>query len=379
MPKKKLPKSHSNEQGNLQQPAEDSAPALPLRTNPNNATQLAHAQCSSPLYPPMTWYEGGTYSSPCTAGGDLDLPDRLPVNEAVLNQTDKSLNKQLWALYPVELSSEAAMEQGAALHLSALESFDPACVPLDELSRRLGWQAADQRLQMMILDNITLEDLEAVGVYNCGPKSRRHSNFVNQLKKGVSLLLAMPKKLHHVVSVEEALAKVNSMMDDRHQSEAAKTLQPPLIWGLELRAVLSDLLELAPWHPFPDVMTAEQAFVTGLAQMYTGLLYECALLSYRLGHYHCRLWLRSIQFSALLIETRYITHRQLIMAVKLHHVAHVAITSGGHDGHLPDIDRAPRPDLVATRDLIKRMEAKATKPDAWAHENCLTAAHEGCM
>lgn len=230
----------------------------------------------------MTWYEGGTYSSPCTAGGDLDLPDRLPVNEAVLNQTDKSLNKQLWALYPVELSSEAAMEQGAALHLSALESFDPACVPLDELSRRLGWQAADQRLQMMILDNITLEDLEAVGVYNCGPKSRRHSNFVNQLKKGVSLLLAMPKKLHHVVSVEEALAKVNSMMDDRHQSEAAKTLQPPLIWGLELRAVLSDLLELAPWHPFPDVMTAEQAFATGLAQMYTGLLYECALLSYRL-------------------------------------------------------------------------------------------------
>lgn len=156
-------------------------------------------------------------------------------------------------------------------------------------------------------------------------------------------------------------------------------LQPPLIWGLELRATLGDLLELAPWHPYPDVMTVEQAFVTGLAQMYTGLLYQCALLSCRLGHYHCRLWLRCIQFSALLIETRYITYRQLIVAVKLHHVAHVAITTGGHDGHLPDINRAPKPDLDGTRDLIKRMEGKAVNPDAWAHEHCLTAAHEGCM
>lgn len=73
----------------------------------------------------------------------------------------------------------------------------------------------------MILDSITLEDLEAVGVYNCGPKSRRHSNIVNQLKKGVSVLLAMPKKLHVVVSVEEALAKGSLAMDSRAQSEAA--------------------------------------------------------------------------------------------------------------------------------------------------------------
>lgn len=115
-------------------------------TSPNPAQQPHTEHHITAQYPPVKWFDATTFGSSYTAGGDLQLPKRLPVNDPVLTQTDKSLNKQLWSLYAADILTEAAIAQGPALHSSVADPIQPDSLAPDALSNRLGWHAADQRI-----------------------------------------------------------------------------------------------------------------------------------------------------------------------------------------------------------------------------------------
>lgn len=159
-------------------------------------------------------------------------------------------------------------------------------------------------------------------------------------------------------------------------------IRVPLL-GVALRGYMRLLLLIAPWHPYPDVLTAEQAFASGAAQLHGALLYNCGLLCRHIGVRECRFSLRALQFATLLIETRFVSHGLLIKAISLYRDAHLAITADDHAWHLGirflGVRSPPKPHLDNMCKLIQSMEKKAVRPDAWAHEHCLTSAHEGCM
>lgn len=216
---------------------------------------------------------------------------------------------------------------------------------------------------------------------NCPCKTRREIKFWEGVEACAGPQILESKK-HHVVR------PIADMVGELEASNLQMTLGMLLspypdnfrltALGLSLRATMRFLLQMAPWHPYPDVLTAEQAFSSGAAQLHCSLLHECASICLRLGQHDCRFFLRALQFATLLIETRFITHRFLIKAIGLYRDAHYDICARGHASHL-GIRRPPKPHLDNIRKLIQRMEKKAVNPDAWAHEHCLTAGHEGCM
>lgn len=352
--------------------------------DPTASANGAPSGRSAAQYPPVKWYEVATFGSPYTAGGDIDLPGRLPVDGRVLDQSDKSLNKRLWTLYPANAGRDAVAAQGQALHACVSDPIHPERLAPDVLSARLGWHAADQRMQLLFLANVTLKELERFGVRDCPAETRRESRHFAELDACVAAELVEDKRHHAVSPVAEAVA---ALAAGKAELAGAKDLnsQPGvpdtvrlLLLGATLRGYMRCLLQLAPWHPYPDVLTAEQAFASGAAEVHAALLYNCALLCFRIGTHDCRIWLRALQFATLLVETRFISHRLLIKAVALYRDVHYAMTQRDHTSHL-GLRRPPKPHLDDIRRLIQRMENKAVDPEAWAHRHCLTAAHEGCM
>lgn len=331
-------------------------------------------------YPPVQWYDVSTFGSSYTAGGDVELPSRIPVNDRVLNQEDKSLNKQLWSLYPADTPIETVWRQGPGLFAVVTDPIQPEALTLGALSTRLGSHATEQRVRLLVLTKVVSKELEDRGVVNRPPETRRGANYRDVLDVYVAPEIAEAKKRHEVSPILEAVAKLEAAKHGYTESAKIHSFIEKRIFllGAILRTYMRLLLEIAPWHPYPDVLTAEQAFSSGVAQLHASLLYNCALVCFRVGHDDCRFLLRCLQFAVMLIETRFISHRLLIKTICLYRDAHYELSARGHIHHL-SLGNPPKPHLDDIRKLIQRMEKKAANPDAWAHEHCLTAVHEGCM
>lgn len=296
-------------------------------------------------YSPRTVYENGDFASACTSGGDtLPILQKLNVTDKVLDQTDKSLNKRLWALYPVDKPLDAIKAVGRDAHIKLL------------VIKALPVHDRDQRHQLYILVHSVCQIIE------------------DEAQRSVLRPLldrtADPKFYNQVEPVRSAIARLNvqkeranALLREGQRSSLHKQFEALVLY-------LQTLLELAPWHPSPLLFTGQQAHELGVAQLYGSLLVNLALACNQLGKADPRFYRKSMQFASLVIEMRYARHTTLMTAIKTLNNARTELC---RDVVYQDPGQMP----AHVHRTLEKMAKKAH--DGWAHEKCLTAKHEGCM
>lgn len=129
------------------------------------------------------------------------------------------------------------------------------------------------------------------------------------------------------------------------------------------------LMSLAPLHASPVLFTGAQASELGLAQEQGELLARLAKGCVSLGELDPRFYRCAVQFALLAMNMRYIHHPHLIIAVEAYRDVYPAVHPHPTGAHVP----VP-PHLDKALDRLRRKNVTG-----WAHEHCLTEAHEGCM
>lgn len=306
------------------------------------------------VYSPNTIYENGDFASPCTSGGDtMPILQKLNVTDKVLDQTDKSLNKRLWALYPVD---KPLAEIKAVFREAHFKLADWPLAARDDIIKAVPVHDRDQRHQLYILIHAVCQIIEDEALRRVlAPLLDRSSD---------------PKFYNHVEPVRDAVPRLNAQKD-RANALLRAGQRGSLDKQFEaLVLYLQTVLELAPWHPSPLLFTGKQAHELGVAQLYGSLLSNIALACCLLGKADPRFYRKSMQFASLVIEMRYARHKTLMTAIKTLNNARTELCR-----ETMFMDPGDMPGLV--QKALEKMSTKAH--DGWAHEKCLTAKHEGCM
>lgn len=326
-------------------------PTVKMSELPGGGFQLTNTLA----YSPHTVYENGDFASPCTSGAD-DVPilQKLNVTDKVLDQTDKSLNKRLWALYPVDKPLDEIKARGRDAHFKLMG------MPLatrDDVIKAVPVHDRDQRHQVYILVHSVCTIIED-----------------EALRSVLAPLLdktADPKFYNHVEPVRPAVARLSAQKDRANTLLREGQQRGSVCTQFEaLVLYMQTLLELAPWHPSPLLFTGQQAHALGVAQLYGALLSNLAIACAQLGKADPRFLRKAMQFASLVIEMRYAKHATLMTAIKTLNNARSELCT---DVVFQSAGDMPR--LV--HQTLDRMAKKAH--DGWAHEKCRTAKHEGCM
>lgn len=183
--------------------------------------------------------------------------------------------------------------------------------------------------------------------------------------------IAVRKAKNRVDPIATVVAGVEAKKDEANDLFRSISLAP----NKERRAVdaltayIRALLALAPWYASPLVFSGKQAFDLGIAQLQSALLLNIAIACQYLGDADPRFYRKAMQFASLIIEMRYVKHRTLMKAIQILNSNRndLCRITGESPGAMPRI----------VQETLEKMEAKAT--DGWAHENCRTEKHEGCM
>lgn len=301
----------------------------------------------------QTKYENGAFNSEFTAGGDTLALPRLAVTDKVMDQSDKSLNRKLWELYPVDKKLDEIKKLGQTAMMAQVMGGMSGDKSVAEL---LPLHDEDQRMQLFIIIYGVCTVLEAKpGSISAdlfgGPSKRKRGNVVEPLATLIARVQAQKEEANIILRSAE-----NNKHPFQGQTEA-------------LLAYLRALLELTPWLASPLVFTSKQAFETGIAPLQAALLLNTAIACQYLGANVPALYRKAMQFASLVIEMRYVKHATLMKAIRILNSSRISLCNETMEspGDMPRI----------VKGVLERMERKSK--DGWAHANCLTEEHEGCM
>lgn len=324
--------------------------AQPLDTDPPLfSVNLAGAMAFSS----QTKYQNGNFNSEYTAGGDTFPIQRLNMTDKVLNQSDKSLNRKLWEAFPADKRLDDIRKMGQEAMMQQVMASMRGNANIPEL---VPTHDRDQRAQLFII---------IYGV--CALIEGEQGSLLADIMKEI----AVRKKENRVDPVATTVADVEAKKDEANDLYRSIDLAP----NKDRRAVdtliayIRALLALAPWFASPLVFSGKQAFELGVAQLQSTLCSNIAITCQRLGTADPRFYRKAMQFASLVVEMRYVKHATLMKAIRVlnasrNELCQINLESPG-----------PMPGLVES--LMSKMEAKSV--DGWAHENCRTVKHEGCM
>jgi hypothetical protein len=302
---------------------------------------------------PQTKYESGNFNSEFTTGGDTFPIERLNITDKVLDQSDKSLNRKLWESFPVnkhlddikKMGQEAMVQTAMAMHMGNAN-----------IAELLPVHARDQRAQLFII-------IYGVCSFIEGEQG--------SLLASVMQDIAVRKAKNRIDPIATVVAEVEAKKDEANDLFRSINLAPNKDRRTvdALIAYIRALLALAPWYASPLVFSGKQAFDFGIAQLQSALLLNIAIACQYLGDADPRFYRKAMQFASLIIEMRYVKHKTLMKAIQILNSNRNELCRivGESPGAMPRI----------VQETLTKMEAKAA--DGWAHENCRTAKHEGCM
>ncbi|EKC99977.1 hypothetical protein A1Q2_05741 [Trichosporon asahii var. asahii CBS 8904] len=310
----------------------------------------------------------GRLFSVFTTGGDSLPIQRLNVTDKVMDQSDKSLNKRLWGRYPFELSNHWDIVLQLTTLRGRLERASTSTP--EDLARAMLLRDLEERYQLYVIVYDT-----ALLIETTLPIKGRFMAFNRFDAMRTDIMVDPADIANDPVSLLQPLEnhydKRENGVED-WEEEWGKEWGDRL-WAAEATAHLiwmARLMGLAPFHASPCLFTGAKASELGLAQEQGKLLTRLAQGCLRLGEGNGRFYHCAKQFALLAIGMRYIHHPHLITAVEAYRDA----CQGMHPH--PTGARVPIPHLDKT---LERLRSKSKTVTGWAHEHCLTEAHEGCM
>lgn len=291
-----------------------------------------------------------------TTGGDSLPIKRLKLTDKVIDQTDRSLNKVLWARYPFDIYTPSSeykrMLDNASASLGRAGTSTPS-----ELARAMVLRDIEERCQLYLVAHDTaclIEEAMKIDGRKIAFRAYGLLKFNN---------VAFPADLSKVPDLSEL--QIIDQGVDQYEKLGLHVL------GIEIGQQLmrlQRLMRLAPLHASPVLFTGAQASHLGLAQEQGELLTRLAKGCLGLGYLDAGFHRCAMQFALLAMNMRYIHHPHLIAAVEAYRNAYQAVHPH------PTGALVPLPHLDTALDRLRRKNVAG-----WAHEYCLTDAHEGCM
>lgn len=302
----------------------------------------------------------GRLFSVFTTGGDSLPIQRLNVTDKVMDQSDKSLNKRLWGRYPFELINHWDI----VLQLTTLrERLERATTSTpDGLARAMTLRDLEERYQLyaVVYDTALLIE-EVLSIQGRYIAFYRFDHMKTELI--VDPADSVKNPVWQLQSLDYEYDKYNYEGRDIGQREWECEAGTLTVW-------MGRLMCLAPLHASPCLFSEAKASELGIAQEQGRLLTRLAQGCLRLAEGNPRFHHCAMQFALLALNMRYIHHPHLITAVEAYRDAHQALNPH------PTGALVPIPHLDKT---LERLRSKSKTVTGWAHEHCLTEAHEGCM